>query len=155
MELTRIGREDDAVSEVIGVILMVAITVILASVVAFVVLGVGEETETTPTAKFTFEYDASGNELEITHDSGETVRASNLFIRGDAGGGSSNMGADWSDSNWKTPGTTSASLGGDPAVASGDSMRLDAGSDYDIRVVWQASDGSTSATLSKDTGPDA
>ena len=43
-------RDDDAVSPVIGVILMVAITVILAAVIGTFVLGLGDNVQETPTA---------------------------------------------------------------------------------------------------------
>jgi flagellin-like protein len=45
--------EDRAVSPVIGVILMVAITVILAAVIGTFVLGLGENVETNPSAGVT------------------------------------------------------------------------------------------------------
>ena len=41
MDLKKFLQDDDAVSPVIGVILMVAITVILAAVIASFVLGLG------------------------------------------------------------------------------------------------------------------
>jgi flagellin-like protein len=42
MKLSQLRNDDSAVSPVIGVILMVAITVILAAVIATFVLGIGE-----------------------------------------------------------------------------------------------------------------
>lgn len=47
-------KEDEAVSPVIAVILMVAITVVLAAVLYVMVSGMMEETETTPTGAFNF-----------------------------------------------------------------------------------------------------
>jgi flagellin-like protein len=47
------SEEDRAVSPVIGVILMVAITVILAAVIGTFVLGLGENVETNPSAGVT------------------------------------------------------------------------------------------------------
>ena len=49
------NAEDRAVSPVIGVILMVAITVILAAVIGTFVLGLGESVEQNPTAGVTVE----------------------------------------------------------------------------------------------------
>ncbi|TSD08581.1 type IV pilin, partial [Haloglomus irregulare] len=43
MQLTNILGDDEAVSPVIGVILMVAITVILAAVIGTFVLGLGDQ----------------------------------------------------------------------------------------------------------------
>ena len=47
------NSDDRAVSPVIGVILMVAITVILAAVIGTFVLGLGEKVETNPSAGVT------------------------------------------------------------------------------------------------------
>jgi len=51
------NAEDRAVSPVIGVILMVAITVILAAVIGTFVLGLGESVEQNPSAGVTVEND--------------------------------------------------------------------------------------------------
>ena len=52
-------RDDDAVSPVIGVILMVAITVILAAVIGTFVLGLGDNVQETPTAGVTVDQEAN------------------------------------------------------------------------------------------------
>jgi flagellin-like protein len=59
MELKNLFHADDdrAVSPVIGVILMVAITVILAAVIGTFVLGLGEEVESNPSAGVTVDGD--------------------------------------------------------------------------------------------------
>lgn len=54
-------REDSAVSPVIGVILMVAITVILAAVIGSFVLGLGEDVQETAQAGVAFDYDGGDN----------------------------------------------------------------------------------------------
>ncbi|MFC7027682.1 type IV pilin [Halomicroarcula sp. GCM10025710] len=70
-------HDDDAVSPVIGVILMVAITVILAAVIATFVLGLGDQvSNTAPQASFSFDYSSSGPTLDITHDGGDTIQGS-------------------------------------------------------------------------------
>jgi flagellin-like protein len=51
--------DDSAVSPVIGVILMVAITVILAAVIGTFVLGLGENVQTTPTAGVNVDQEAN------------------------------------------------------------------------------------------------
>lgn len=148
MRLTRIYRDDEAVSEVVGVILMVAITVLLASVVGAMVLGLGGETQTTPQASFSWDWDGTAGALTITHDTGENIKATELFVRGDDGAGTS------IDTQWT--GDTSVKIGGTSAVASGDTMTLTSPSSaYELRVVWQSQSGENSATLGQDTGPDA
>lgn len=54
-----------AVSPVIGVILMVAVTVILAAVIGTFVLGLGEEVKETPQAGVSFD-EEPGEELQMT-----------------------------------------------------------------------------------------
>ena len=53
MTVKQLLSDDDAVSPVIGVILMVDITVILAAVIGTFVLGLGESVETNPSAGVT------------------------------------------------------------------------------------------------------
>ena len=58
-------RDDDAVSPVIGVILMVAITVILAAVIGTFVLGLGDQVSENPTAGVSVDQQANES-LTIT-----------------------------------------------------------------------------------------
>jgi flagellin-like protein len=56
MDLKQFFDDEQAVSPVIGVILMVAITVILAAVIGTFVLGLGDQVQnTTPQASFGFD----------------------------------------------------------------------------------------------------
>ncbi|AFZ71884.1 type IV pilin [Natronobacterium gregoryi] len=62
----RFGDEDErAVSPVIGVILMVAITVILAAVIATFVLGIGDDVQQDPQAGVNID-DADQSEVEVS-----------------------------------------------------------------------------------------
>lgn len=150
MHLKSIIDDDNAVSPVIGVILMVAITVILAAVIATFVLGLGEQiNDSAPQAGFSGQYDGPPedgvDELRITHDGGETIEAGNLYIRGDFGsGGTPDSAGTWADFS---------SAGPDSQVAAGNSATVSVGSDFDVRVVYQLNQNS--ATLGKFTGPDA
>ena len=169
MRLKQLATDDDAVSPVIGVILMVAITVILAAVIASFVLGLGGQTQTTPQASMGWNWDVNSTaggtnsstaNLTVSHESGESVKITELFLRGDPGNGSS-VNRQWN-------GTNSTTIGDSEAVASGDSWDIanqsGPGSDstiygltseYDLQVIWQPEEGDTSATLGEDTGPDA
>jgi len=178
MQVRQLLNDDDAVSPVIGVILMVAITVILAAVIASFVLGLGGNQQATPTASFTFDYtqnqdpdavsDQDKNYLDVTHDGGDTIRANELYMRGsnfanvDLDDSASDVSASetYNDegngpgAQWN-PAETSTTKGDESAVAAGDNIVVQADTDYDIRVVWQPGGGDTSATLGQDTGPDA
>ena len=71
--------DDRAVSPVIGVILMVAITVILAAVIGTFVLGLGENvSESTPQAQLTM--DADTNNITINHKGGDAIPSSEIKI---------------------------------------------------------------------------
>lgn len=138
MQLTKLLGDDEAVSPVIGVILMVAITVILAAVIGTFVLGLGDQvSDTTPSASFTFDYDDDNSKLTITHDGGDSIEASNLEIKSDAG-----------SINIPTSFTSTVSAG-DSATADG------VGPSETVRVVFNSDDGESTATLGKFTGPDA
>ncbi|WP_254823127.1 type IV pilin [Haloglomus halophilum] len=164
MNFKNIFIDDDAVSPVIGVILMVAITVILAAVIGTFVLGLGDQvSNTSPQASFTFDYteeattggnfggaagDGTGI-LEMTHDGGDGISASQLSVAGSTAGNSSSI--TWAaadepnDAGYTNSDTISA---GSTAAA-----RVDDGDT--IRITWQSSNGGDTATLGKWTGPDA
>jgi flagellin-like protein len=81
MNLKQLIQDEDGVSPVIGVILMVAITVILAAVIATFVLGLGEQvSQTAPQASFGFDYDSEEGNITISHDGGDTIEAQNLLV---------------------------------------------------------------------------
>ena len=138
MKLNELLTDDDAVSPVIGVILMVAITVILAAVIGTFVLGLGGQVQSTsPNAQFTFNEDDTGD-LQITHDGGDQVSTSNLNMTGDD---STNTIANCQNSSdW----------GGVDELSAGDSCTVPSGqldSDETVRITWESDDGSNSATL--------
>ena len=74
---TKLG--DRGVSPVIGVILMVAITVILAAVIGSFVLGIGGDVEAAPQASLS--YDGDGT---IVHQGGDDLSSVNLSVKGDS-----------------------------------------------------------------------
>lgn len=80
---------DRAVSPVIGVILMVAITVILSAVIATFLFGLGNTVRATPQASFAFDYDNKvqdttlNDTLKITHNGGATIDADRLSVNVD------------------------------------------------------------------------
>lgn len=147
MDLKQLINDDDAVSPVIGVILMVAITVILAAVIASFVLGLGDQAQQqTPQASFSFDFsEGSPNELDITHDGGDTITANELYVRGSSLG-TGNTGT------WASLGSLSPSSD----VTAGNGITLSGPStSYEVRVVYESQEGDNSATLAQDEGPDA
>ncbi|WP_410766796.1 type IV pilin [Haloferax sp. DFSO60] len=141
MQLKQLFTEDRAVSPVIGVILMVAITVILAAVIGTFVLGLGDQvSETAPQASFSFDYDGNGA-LTITHESGEAINAGQVTITGDI----NNSTDTWADFAAGTP--TDISAGSSVVVNSSTGGGFAEGEG--VRVVWESESGSSSSTLQK------
>jgi len=90
MKITNLLSDSDdsrAVSPVIGVILMVAITVILAAVIGTFVLGLGDSVESAPQASINFDYvsdnggSANAGEVTIRHRGGDTLETDNIEVR--------------------------------------------------------------------------
>ncbi|WP_144904328.1 type IV pilin [Halobellus captivus] len=139
MNFKELFTDDSAVSPVIGVILMVAITVILAAVIGAFVLNLGQGIDqSAPQASFDFDYNETSNNVTITHQTGDSIDAERLSTTGLAGGS-----ANWTD---HMAGTVSA----------GTSVEFNNTADWSgetIRVVWESQNGENSATLSQSTAP--
>jgi flagellin-like protein len=67
-----------AVSPVVGVVLIVAVTVVLAGVVGAFAIGIGDSGNA-PEAAITAERD--GNEINLTHHSGDPLDVTELTVR--------------------------------------------------------------------------
>ncbi len=83
--------QDDhrGVSPVIGVILMVAITVILAAVIGSFVLGIGGSQEVAPQASINIQENTTNNTAVIAHRGGEEFNSGNtgqLLVVNDSDG---------------------------------------------------------------------
>jgi flagellin-like protein len=141
MNIKELFTDDSAVSPVIGVILMVAITVILAAVIGSFVLNLGGSLQNTaPQASFGFDYDTSNVDIvTVTHESGDSIEAARLNV----------TGVNESATTW-------TSVGGSGTVSAGSSATFNSTGSFDsstIRVVWQSETGENSATLSQSTTP--
>jgi FlaG/FlaF family flagellin (archaellin) len=81
---TEIRGNRRAVSTTIGVVLMVAVVVVLASVVSFALLNVERTNPNTPTFSKVHDYNrgtaASGQYLNVSHGSGETVETRDMSL---------------------------------------------------------------------------
>jgi flagellin-like protein len=184
MDLKSLVTDDEAVSPVIGVILMVAITVILAAVIGTFVLGLGDQVQSTsPQASFNFDYtqDAVGTDaaemndtLVITHDGGDSIAADRLNVTVSNAVDKGDTVADFSDDAFSSEASagsaynlTYSSFDAGSSAASGDKKDFSFDSDGDaeplgldmsgstVRVVWSDENGGSSATLGKWSGPDA
>jgi len=144
MEFKKLLDDDRGVSPVIGVILMVAITVILAAVIGTFVLGLGDQLQsTTPQASFGFEQEnvtyGDGVEAEtvtITHETGDTISESDIRV---TVAGATAFDVDESDN------ATSTLWDGEGDVSAGSSVRV---------VGYSDASDINSENLSDDNAPD-
>jgi len=140
MNIKSLFTDDDAVSPVIGVILMVAITVILAAVIGAFVLDLGGSTQATPSGSFNFDEadhdnDGTVDDVKITYESGDAIDPTQLSTNPS---GLSFDGGDWS-----------SKYSGADSISAGDSVTVTGlSSDTTLRITWESEDGSTSSTLS-------
>ena len=134
MDLKKLFTEDRGVSPVIGVILMVAITVILAAVIGAFVLGLGDQaSNTAPQASFSFDYDDEApGEVIVTHEGGDTIPDGelNVSVSGDGANGEVEWDGDASAG-------TSQNITGGTAQVPDDFEEGDT-----VRVVWTSGDSS-------------
>ncbi|MFC7068315.1 type IV pilin N-terminal domain-containing protein [Halobaculum lipolyticum] len=135
MNFNALFDDDRAVSPVIGVILMVAITVILAAVIGSFVLGLGNSVQqTAPNANFQFDFDTANDEVTATHTGGDSIPESQLNVT--------------TNNNFTT------AWGSDPVTAgtTSDPVSYTPGSDT-VRVIWSSENGDTSQTLAEESTP--
>ena len=133
MDFNALFDDDRAVSPVIGVILMVAITVILAAVIGSFVLGLGNSVQqTAPNANFQFDFDTSADTAVAAHTGGDSIPSSQLNIT------AANTTSTWSDT------TVTAGVTSDPVDVSGSDT---------VRVIWTSENGDTSQTLAEESTP--
>ena len=149
MKLQGLFTEDRAVSPVIGVILMVAITVILAAVIGAFVLGLGDSvSDTAPSAQIDFDY--SDDNIVLTHDGGNSFEANNVRLVGPEGVATASgddpadveFGGDWGVDETVSAGDSTADITEAEIGNSGETIRL----------VWEGQGGSSS-TIARSTIP--
>lgn len=178
MDLKNLIEKDGerAVSPVIGVILMVAITVILAAVIGAFVIGIGEDQEVQPTASFNFDFSSADPtndveaELVVAHSTGDTIsEPDSLFvsIEGDRLEWDTAEDTLFDDDIVGDTYRIATDGSGSYAVSSGSQVTIekveaDSGTvqntqpdwdDESVSVVWESETGDSSATLSSTTAP--
>jgi len=170
MNFKQFVTDDDAVSPVIGVILMVAITVILAAVIGTFVLGLGDQvSNTSPQASFTFDLndEVDGNDydqLKVTHDGGDKIPPEQLSAVSDSTAvdlGSSAPGSAEASGDTSTDEAFDESdegLSNDVSAGTTVYLATESGNELNsatIRIVWASTNGDDTATLGKWEGPNA
>jgi len=176
MDFKQLFDDDRAVSPVIGVILMVAITVILAAVIGTFVLGLGDQVQnTTPRASFGFDagtQDVDNNTVKtvtVTHESGDSIAESDLSVQVNGGqafeANSANETVNpWGDANqdvsagssftiavYESGGSISegAALTTDSSGYTGPTAATEIASGDTVRIIYDSPDSDSSSTLGK------
>jgi len=174
-------RDDDAVSPVIGVVLMVAITVILAAVIASLVLGYGNQTgPQTPTTSFDDQYTpipshAGSGYTTIAHQGGDSIAFDSLYIRGSGFNTSDTAHGNLQSSDsldvqdeffedgqrvrlhvndtgfWPAERTS----GEESHVVTEDSVNVPVDRDYELTLVYRSPQDQSSSVVYTADGPDA
>jgi flagellin-like protein len=157
--------DDRGVSPVIGVILMVAITVILAAVIAAFVLGLGDTNSTAPSVTWDYDYDSSAQEVEVTMTGGDSFDPARVEFQVDGSNAVTTDDFPVSAADGDSEdGVVSNEMNDDDPVTAGDSITLalnedGSGSggtdDFELSVIFTSEDGGTSSEIGGTTGPDA
>lgn len=121
--------DNRGVSPVIGVILMVAITVILAAIIGVFVFDFGSSvSESPPQAQFSM-IDGETDEKVLTHEGGDTIDKNRISVLVDG-----------------EPATFNSEF--NESISSGNSATIDvSGATNEVRIVWESSNGERTATL--------
>ncbi|WP_142986407.1 type IV pilin [Halorubrum cibi] len=124
------NTDDRAVSPVIGVILMVAITVILAAVIGTFVLGLGDSLgDSQPTAQLEVSLDETNNQTVIEHGGGDPIESDTLRVIVSSG---NNEGTTTISDRLSVGDRINTTSTGSNNVSSGEEVR--------VRIIHQPSD---------------
>ena len=148
MNLKRLFTDDDAVSSVVAVVLMIAVAVVLASLVGLFVFDIADKLRTSPQITYDFSQNESGGGpvVEVRHESGDTVEEERIDVT--VNGNDALDGAN--DPVWDDTGEVEA---GDGVSVHGynDSGVQPLRPDDEIRITWTSNDGDSSATVGEYT----
>ncbi|WP_436909410.1 type IV pilin [Halosimplex marinum] len=173
MNINGLLLDDDAVSPVVGVILVIAITVLLAAVMASFVLGYGNQTgPDTPTTTFEDRFTPAPDHEEsgyatIAHQGGDAVAADTLYVRGSGfnasdtahGNRQSSDSLDVQDEFYENGRTVRLHLNGtgfwpadrtsgeESRIVTEDSINVPVDRDYELLLVYRSPQNGTSSIL--------
>lgn len=144
-----------AVTPIIGIILLVAIAVILATIIGTFALGLGDRVKNyPPSTQFGFEFDSSDSgkscgfangantgKLTIEHQSGDVINEEQTTL----------IDGDGNNAGWNNCASKTVSK-----ITSGDITIPNIDSDDTIKLIWESeNDADDTAILARYEGPDA
>lgn len=94
MKQKHTSKKEDAVSPIVGVMLMLVATIVVAAVVAAFAGGIAGDTEASPNVIITGTYSQTDG-LMIKHTSGDSLSGVDIYVRPDEGFSSANYKYSW------------------------------------------------------------
>ncbi len=150
MDFTQLFNDDRAVSPVIGVILMVAITVILAAVIGTFVLGLGDQVQRdTPRASFSFDTADGKTNVTVTHESGDSIDGTNVLVKSTKSFSYNGAGQQTTSVQWSEIDGAEVSAGSSVMITGNTTANPEPLSDETVRIVYDSPDSDSTATLAK------
>lgn len=137
---SRLGAANDAAAPVVGIVLLVALVVALATLVSFSVLGLGGLVDSSPSATWSGAVVEPSPEsgdvfLAFTHRGGDTVAAENIDAVILSGDGNASLGDVVPETDRLSAGdTVGIDIEGDPGS--------ELSQDTEIALVWEIEDRS-------------
>lgn len=130
-------RKRRAVTPVIGIILIVAITVIIGGVVGSFAFDFGSDgnLQPAPTTEIDFDYSAETEVVEVTHLGGDTFQQNNIRFAGAA-----NNGTNFSDSQFRSEKVQVTDTANVDVIANQGEV---------LKVIWQSNEGGSIHVVSE------
>lgn len=147
-----IRNDDRALSSVIGVVLLVALTVILVAVVGGFVTDFGSGVEAAPNAQIGVDFDTNNNRVNISHNGGADINPSTLEVEYEEDGSTY---TDTFDNAVDSPPEGLIQAGDDYSVdvTSLDGGATDVNSGDTARIIWTGEEGSNREVLLEEIVP--
>ena len=123
-------KKEDAVSPVIGVMLMLVVTIVIAAVVAAFAGGIATDTEPTPSVVLSADAYATGPKVTLQSLSGDRLEVSKLDVKVYAENGTllaKENAITGNDGNYFNPGTiltVTLTVQGGQAINAGDNVQI-------------------------------
>lgn len=146
-KINKMLQDETGLSAVIGVIMMVAVTVVIAGIIGAFVFGVGSNlNQPVPQTQINFVYDGDSQAINIYHDGGEILTDGNtgkISITGALSGNDGTWGSGYDNGVKKeSPSTEIGDL-----IWANDEAAHPLQSGDEITVQWHSNNRKNSATL--------
>ncbi|WP_181686490.1 type IV pilin [Halorhabdus salina] len=139
--------DDRAVSEMMAVATLVAMALLLVVGMGLNVFLLAPSDSGAPSANFTFRYVEQSSALIVTHETGDSIRAADVYVEGQDGNVTWAALAGWNESRMIQEGDI-------VQVAQGGAYGAPIGANDEIDLVWWNATANGTAVLDSWTGAD-